>query len=137
MNVIIKRIAAVILMVAFFLPLSQCRAPTPPTNDAQELKMEVTYAYSAYQWPGAESFAAFFAFFWPVMFSFLGRVKSKLLINSIELLLCVGTGFMLFALTYMGSLLLGAYVAIALLVVYSLATANQIRKRLSGHALQN
>ncbi len=133
MNTIIKRIASVILIVAFFMPLSQCSVSTPPTNDPQESKMEITYAYSAYQWPSAWSIVALLAFFWPFLFSFYWHGKSKMIINIIELLLCVGTGFMLFTLTYMGGLLMGAYIAIASLTVYSLATANQMRKRLSWH----
>jgi hypothetical protein len=129
MNSLAKRIAAIILLVSFFLPLSQCSVTPPPRQEHQEVKNEVIYAYSAYEWPSFGGFAALAAFVWPMWFAFRKSKSPKMLLNSLELLLCASTVYMLAALTYLGSWLYGAYLAAVAIGVYLLATFHQIIKR--------
>ncbi len=133
MHKYIKRIAAITLLCAFFLPLSQCTVSTSPGVETQQVSTEVTYVYSAYKWPSLGSFMALIAFFWPLGSFLKSGGSASVMINSVELLLCAGTGFMLFALINIGSLLVGAYVAIASVTTYALATILQMTTLLSNN----
>lgn len=134
MNNLAKRIAAITLVISFFLPLSQCSVTPPPEKEHQEVKSEVVYAYSAYEWPSLGSFATLAAFVWPLWFAFKGNKSPKMLVSGLELLLCTGTGFMLVALTYVGSWLFGAYIAVLAICTYFLATVSQILMQLRSNA---
>jgi hypothetical protein len=72
MNIIllIKRLAALLLAVCFFLPLSQCEpkldAPSQAVQShAAPQTPHVSYAYEAYVWPSMGSVITFALFFWP------------------------------------------------------------------------
>ena len=135
MSNLAKRIAALTLVISFFLPLSQCSVVPPAGQEHQDVKSEVVYAYSAYRWPSFGSFAAVAAFVWPLLFAFRGNTSTKILISGLELLLCAGTGFMLAALTYVGSWLFGAYLAALAICTYFLATVSHIFMQLSNNAV--
>ena len=137
---IIKRIAAIFLLVAFFLPLSQCTITMPNAETkAIEKKTHVIYAYTAYEWPSVQSLATYAAFIWPLTFGIASLVwpslNQKWMIGVLEMLLCVGSGFTLFGLSFLGSLQYGGYIAWGAIGIYFITTsvefATRIRKKWS------
>jgi len=134
-TVVIKRVAALFLLVAFFLPLSQCTVEVPTSETrAIERQVIVTYAYSRDKWPSVDALAIYVTFLWPLLFAVASlispSVSGKLAIGIVEILLCVGSGFMLFTLTYIGMLKYGAYVAMGSIGVYFIATSVQLVARM-------
>jgi hypothetical protein len=129
--VVIKRIAALCLLVSFFLPLSQCSLATvaefpQPVRELQSQPGKgviVTYAYSAYSWKGWQRPAAYAAFLWPVLLSIVLTVWPALrsrgrTIAALELLLCLGSAWMVLGLTMLGEMRYGGYIAWTALLVY-------------------
>jgi len=92
--------------------------------------VEITYAYTAYDWPSLESALAVFAFTWPLLFVFGSLLKPGLnqafYINVIELFLCLGSVAMITAITYFDELMSGVYLAALSLMLYSAASILKI-----------
>ena len=133
-TIAIKRLAAIFLLVAFFLPLSQCTVEERnPETKATELKVIVNYAYSGNGWPSADTLPTYAAFLWPLALSLASLVwpslNQKWTIGVLELLLCAGSGFMLFALTYFGTLRYGVYVAGGSIGLYFVTTSVELVAR--------
>jgi hypothetical protein len=128
----LKRLAAVGLLIAFFLPLSQCSTPEqnisekPSTQSAQAAKVAqsngITYAARTDKDDILLTLINGFAFFWPVLFTLLAflrpEVEQSLSIRLSEILLCLGSAFILLRLTSFGTLLAGGYLAWCALGVY-------------------
>ena len=132
-TIAIKRLAAIFLLVAFFLPLSQCTVAERPETKTTELEVIVTYAYSAHKWPSVNALATYAAFLWPLTLSIASlvwpRLNQKWTIGIIELLLCAGSAFILFGLTYFGALRYGAYVAGGSIGLYFITTSVELAAR--------
>ncbi len=126
MDILAKRIAAVLLAISFFLPLAKCSAPVPPAGEVQEKVVEVTYAYSEYEWPSIEAFLAVLAFSWPLVFAILWPGKGRIRIRITEVMLCAGSGWLVFGLLWLRDLLIGGVVAVIALAVYAIATLYQL-----------
>nr|WP_314858457.1 hypothetical protein [uncultured Undibacterium sp.] len=130
--IFLKRLAAVGLLVAFFLPLSQCSTPEnnisekPPTQSTQAVKVAqgdgIIYATRADKDDTLLTMTNGFAFFWPVLFTLLAflrpEVEQSLSIRLSEILLCLGSAFILLRLTTFGTLLPGGYLGWSALGIY-------------------
>jgi hypothetical protein len=131
----LKHLTAVGLLVAFFLPLSQCTTPEQnisersPTQSAQATKSAnvaqsdgIIYAARADKDDTLLTLTNGFAFFWPVLFTLLAflrpEVEQSLPIRLSEILLCLGSAFILLRLTSFGTLLAGGYLAWCALGAY-------------------
>ena len=130
MIVTLKRTAAVLILATLFMPLSKCTLTPPPEEKHQKPTVTISYAYSGYKWPSLGIVAAVFAFVWPLLFSIFGNVERKALIritiNIVELLLCLGSGFMILMITLGGELLYGAYIAVIAFTTYFVTTLIQL-----------
>ncbi len=143
----VKRIAAILLMICFVLPLSQCEKSgkveaspasatgTAAANRVPDRHYEVTYAYRNVS-PGKpfESAITIATFFWPLAF-FLLRLKPwgprvAVTMSLAELLLCAGSAYIVYGLVLFGELLWGGYLAYLALAVYFTAALSEILLRL-------
>lgn len=135
--VVLKRVAALCLLISLFLPISQCTYAPNLEDQNQNPQVLVKYPYSAYSWPSIERVATYAAFLWPMVFSIAGavwpRARERLALGVLEFLFCIGSAWMLFVLTALGELKYGGYVAIGSLSAYFGATliglVNDIRER--------
>ena len=120
-----KRISAVVLLLAFFMPLSECSGPIEE-NSNKPPEIIVKYAYSQDTEAPLALVANIAAFFWPilivVLLTFKKALNSSLLLKCIELLFCLGTGYMLVVLNIFGKPLYGSYVAAIATSVYGILT---------------
>lgn len=125
----IKCISAVVLLLAFFMPLSQCSGPIEENSDKPP-EIIVKYAYSVDTMSPLALVANIGAFFWPilmvVLLTFKRALSSSLLIKFIELLFCFGTGYMLVVLNIFGKPLYGSYVAALAISIYGILTLYEI-----------
>ncbi len=102
MTIKIKRWAAIFMLLAFFLPLVQLTRCTtfrlPDGTTVDEEHIVDIYAYSD-KWGLIERALLYTAFLWPLIFSVTSLIwpglNQKSFINVLELLLCVGSGFIL------------------------------------------
>lgn len=118
--VAIKRIAALCLLISFFLPLSQCTWQGARDEAPQVV---VIYAYSAYSWPSLGRASVYAAFFWPAALSIAVLVWPALrrrgrTVAALELLFTLGSAWMVFVLAPLGSLRYGGYLAWGAVAVY-------------------
>jgi len=121
----IKRIAALVLAVSFFLPLSQCSDKREGAPQSHVQVYEIT-AFTAYKWPSFGSTIAVFLFFWPIalcsleslgLAGFLAQHKLK-----VELVLTFLTLAGVVWLTLWGkSIRYGAFVAVGSILAYAAA----------------
>lgn len=132
----LKRLAAFGLLIAFFLPLSQCSLQEKNTSEksltqtVQAAKMAqndgIIYANRADKDGTLFTLANGFAFFWPSLFVLLtfsnSRIEQNLAVRLCEILLCLGSAVILLRLTSFGTLLVGAYLAWSSLGIYSTIT---------------
>lgn len=131
----LKSLAAVGLLIAFFLPLSQCttpekniseKLPTQSARAAQATKVAqsdgIIYAARADKDDTLLTLTNGFAFFWPALFTLLvflrPEVEQSLLVRLSEILLCLGSAFILLRLTSLGTLLAGGYLGWSALGIY-------------------
>lgn len=128
---IVKKIAAVFLLAALFLPLSQCTV-TKPIPGTHEVKQETitTYAYPSKEWLSVDAIAVYVAFLWPAIFvmtSFMWpALNKKAIVGVLELLLCFGSGYVLLLFTFGKSLLYGGYIAWVAIGTYCITTCIQV-----------
>lgn len=137
---IVKRIAAVCLLLAFVLPLSQCsqrqsngstQLPSLSTQAASPSSLSasaphdssLTYAYRADPNDTFFTLANYFAFIWPAIFASClfvrPQLEQRLALRLIELVLCLVSALIILRLTGFGSLLFGGYLAWSALGLYS------------------
>ncbi|MFZ6800452.1 hypothetical protein [Undibacterium sp. Di24W] len=128
----LKRLAALGLLIAFFLPLSQCSTPEqniskdPPTQSNQNAKVRqsdgIVFAARMDKDDALLTLTNGVAFFWPVLFTLLAffrpEVEQSLSIRLSEILLCLGSAFILLRLTSFGTLLPGGYLGWSALGIY-------------------
>lgn len=127
----LKRLTAVLMLIAFFLPMSHCAVePTTTDSNVIEQKVAVTYAYSANEWPSLEAVATYGAFIWPLALIATGllwrRAENKWVIPLLEILLSAGSAYILLMLTIFREPLYGWYIASISLGVYFIATLTEL-----------
>jgi hypothetical protein len=145
----IKRVAAILIMICFMLPLSRCnrneiiddpRTASAEANGRQEKRApdpanEDRYAYQRISADNLdESAATLAAFFWPVIFLLLSlktlKFRGAIAANLGELLLSAASAYMVFGITFFGDLRYGGYLAYFSIAAYFLATLAQIFLRI-------
>jgi hypothetical protein len=149
----IKRVAALILFAAFFLPLSQCTVKESITTDesagiassssavvastvlpSPKEERKVQYAYSAYTFSEAGAFATYIAFLWPSLLElaalFFPGLKRSWRIAMFEMVFCLGSAYMVFTLTMFGVLMYGGYLAWGAICSYFLTTFVELYMRI-------
>ncbi|MHA1544733.1 MAG: hypothetical protein ACTSU8_06315, partial [Alphaproteobacteria bacterium] len=128
---IIKIVGAVLLAIAFFLPLSRCAPVTLTPNEDGELvaeapEVETVYEYYyAYDNIGVEepgSFLLLVVFFWPLAFLAFERkgrnTRAKTALMFLGPPLAAGTGYLIIFISIFNELYYGTYVALAGLAGY-------------------
>jgi hypothetical protein len=136
---IIKAVAAVLLLTSFFMPLSSCRYELAkdafvrnPAGEREKPVLvkrkepDVSYAYELLDIDDYEAWLIVLAFTWPIpllLYERFGRRSSvRRSLIFLGLLLCIGSGYMVWAITFAEDLLYGAYVAFAALVCFFAAS---------------
>jgi len=130
----IKRLAAISLLVALFLPLSRCALETEdPQTKAVERTVSVTYAYTAYRAPIADALATYAAFLWPLLLATARLMwpvlNRKWSVEILEVVFCLGSAYELMRLTFFGEWLYGAYVAAVSIGVYLIGALVELAAR--------
>ncbi|GGC60254.1 hypothetical protein [Undibacterium terreum] len=134
---IIKRVAALILMLSFFLPLSQCSSKyaeqRPGTESAAGTSAQTNNvtttdisAYSVYPWPSVASIAVLLLFAWPAVLQLGLWLKPSAGTRSwmlLELpLIALTLSFIAFLCGWGQGLRYGAFIASGAAVAYGTAT---------------
>jgi uncharacterized membrane protein len=153
----LRLIAAIVLICAIFLPLSQCsrqgqgqdhdvnspqalahsRHLFPRSDDEYVYWYGISYVSTAYASPkdnGLSGAVTLIAFLWPLGFAIWSR-KSQFprfwwVFYLVESLLCAGTIYWVYALTLGGRKLYGFYVAEGAIAIYAITTVIIIVTRL-------
>ncbi len=128
----LKKIASILIMLAFFMPLSKCSTQLYQEGEEQRISETITYAYSAYEWPSIESTAVLLAFFWPLLLLLasarMSGLNNNFIINIGEILFSVGSVIIIIRATFLSELLYGAYIVLAALITYFMVTVLQMYK---------
>ncbi len=137
----LKRVAAVCLFSALFLPLTQCSPATKPEQSQQtsvqkQVKSALdtrVFASSADSDSIALTTVNIFIFIWPLLLSLLTWIRPQLdehfSLRHIEVLLSLCSFIFLYRLTAFGEPLFGAYLAWSALSAYSLITILRLLSR--------
>lgn len=130
----VKRIAAIVLLLAFFLPLSQCSVMEKQSpGKASVPSVEVTYAYATYDEEFPTPVLAYVGFLWPLGFSIAGLLRPPLMRRRgaalSEMVLCVGSGYVLYVLASWGETRYGAYVAATAIGLYFVSASADVAIR--------
>lgn len=128
---LVKRTAAAFLLIALFLPLSQCTVQTPnPDTKTIEVTTTVTYAYSANEWPSLDALETYGAFLWPFLLGvttwFWPRLNHKPTVPLLEIPLCGSLGYLLAIRLFTGTPLYGWYVATIAMAAYFFAALTEL-----------
>lgn len=140
----LKRLAAICLLAALFLPLTQCTQTTQATkreptqlNAAQSQQaapdQAQVYASTADRNSTTLTVANVLLFIWPMCFILLTWLRPQLderfYLRHLEIFLCLFSLIFLLRLTAFGTLLSGGYLAWSALLVYSLITLLRLLSR--------
>jgi hypothetical protein len=128
---ILRIIATALILCSLALPLSRCaryRAESEKTNDVtknEAVEFEYKYAKDWFVLTEWQGWLAVFSFSWPLIV-ILGRWRfRKIGVSQVtlwtEILLCLGSGYMIWALSSFGERLFGAYVALSGIALYLIA----------------
>ncbi len=125
------------MIAALFVPLSECShggkgpvTPPPPKSFVQKIfprsdaQTEYEYGITRLR-PSLNGALTLVAFGWPLALALLNRrVEGKRrawIFHLLEILLCAGTIFWIYAVTEGGTRLWGAYLVFALTILYTIA----------------
>jgi len=144
----IKLTLGILMLAALFVPLSQCSRgskenalPPPPKTGWQKIfprsDAQVEYDYGAKHLDlSLHGVLSLVAFGWPFVLALLGRrVRGKRrawILYALEILLCAGTGWWIYAVTEGGTRLWGAYFVFALVGVYGLTALRDLFESVLG-----
>ena len=133
----LKLTLGVLMIAALFVPLSQCshggktNAPPPPAKTGLQKFFPRSDAQTEYDYgatrlaPSLNGVLTLVAFGWPLVLALVGRrVRGKRrawLFYGLELLLCAGTIWWIYAITEGATRLWGACFVFALTSIYALA----------------
>ncbi len=114
----IRLLAAILLLLSCVMPLSDCSLVHHDTR--------TTYGYEyTYGFGPLWGTLTVIAYLWPLILLLLFRKRAslrvRLLLQTLELLLCVGTIYWLYNLASAGKLLYGAYVAFGAAIIFTVA----------------
>lgn len=139
--ILLKRLAAICLLAALFLPLTQCtqaskrepaRQTTTHSQAASNYQTQV-FASTADSDSIALTVANVFIFIWPLCLVFLTWLRphfdENFSLRHMEVLLCLSSFIVLYRLTAFGELLPGGYLAWGALSAYSLITVLRLLSR--------
>jgi hypothetical protein len=146
----LKLTLGVLMIAALFAPLSQCSRggksnalPPPAKTGWQKIfprsDEQTDYDYGATRLaPSLNGVLTLIAFGWPLVLAPLGRrahgKRRAWLLNGLELLLCAGTMWWIYAVTEASTRLWGAYFVFALTSAYALATLVDLFGNMRGGA---
>ncbi|CAN5269315.1 hypothetical protein BH11PSE11_BH11PSE11_28110 [soil metagenome] len=144
----LKKLAALLLMICFVLPLSRCdrnakialpdhAASGSPKATVKRPAVPDYEEKFAYQNVAKDDLAGsaltLAAFFWPLFLIAFGGVafgsRAATVINLFEMVLCAGSAYMIYGITLFGELRYGGYLAFVAVGVYSVASLAQILMR--------
>lgn len=138
----IKRLAAICLLAAFFLPLTQCTQATPRDaasssgQQSQTTPVSTTqvFASTADKNDPLTNAANVLLFVWPVCLMLLTLLRPQcdehFALRHLELALCLFSIVLLLRLTAFGNLLPGGYLAWGALSTYTLITLLRLLSRI-------
>ncbi len=117
---IAKTAAFLLLVIAFVLPLSRCS--TEGESGAEPGGYEYYWAWSHFKADSVDSWLIILAFFWPVPFIYHASIprarESRIWMLAAEVLLCVGSAYMIWADTFLNKLWVGGWLAYGALCIY-------------------
>jgi hypothetical protein len=134
---IIRYLACGLLLLSLALPISQCQnkytgleklfpAPvtdTPPT---------IYYPIDFIDFKDIGGVLMLFVFIWPVLTVLVRRrslkPRTEMVLSVLELLMCAGSGWVIFTLGSLGRMLIGGYVGLAGVCLYLCTSVVEIRK---------
>ena len=131
--------SAILLLVCFVLPLTQCtqKSDVDVSNGKIQLKdapVERTTIYHAYDYIEKEeplTLLIFLSFAWPVILllirKFIKKQNASLLFVILEILFCAGSVFIFYNLSHMGEALFGIYLTFFALIIYFCTTVMDVR----------
>ncbi len=128
----IAKIAAIILLLmAFALPLSRCSSDSDSNSSVESSKnYTYEYAWSDFNYMDISSWLILIVFFWPIPFVILEIVSKKeycgILILSIEIILALGSIYMIYLRTFLDELWYGGYLSYASLAIILIVTAIEL-----------
>ena len=144
----LKLTLGVLMIAALFVPLSQCShggkenaAPPPAKTGLQKIfprsDAQTDYDYGAMRLePSLNGVVTLVAFTWPLVLALLGRrahgKRRAWPLHVLELLLCAGTIWFIYALTEGSTRLWGAWFVFALTTAYLIAAVVDLCASLRG-----
>lgn len=149
----LKLTLGVLLIGALFVPLSKCshngKTPVAPPQSKSVIQKvfprsdeQTDYDYGAARLgPSLNGGLTLIAFAWPLALALLNkRIAGKRrawIFYTLELLLCAGTIYWVYAATVARTRLWGAYLVFALMGVYALATLLDLWRNFTGPPSRN
>jgi len=129
--ILVKRIAAAVLCVCFFLPIASCNPKAALPGEVQAGPINIA-AYSSYEWPSIGSALLTVAFFGPAALQLIilrnsaGSKTKRFAIVEI-----ISSGFCLISVTWLllwgGSVRYGAFIAYSMAGAYFYVAINELR----------
>ena len=135
---LVKQFSGLVLAITFFLPLSRCEKkigevevpPAPFVNEDStfvdshkltspipndKLNPDYNIPYEYFNIKEISSWLIFISFFWPLLFIFyfhFGKRKQLLkVLTMVEPFACIGSGYMVWAISSLGTILLAGFLA--------------------------
>lgn len=140
---LVRRLAAGILLVALFLPLSRCSEQPPEQEPDAPTTYRYYYAWTDFRAAEIGSWLIFLAFLWPLPFLVVeARERARVArtwSSAVQLPLGAGAIALIYYRTFLDQLWVGGYLAYIALGAYSLALTAElivaiVVKRRSRHA---
>lgn len=128
---ILRIIATALILCSLFLPLSRCASYRAESEEIravtknEPVQFEYTYAKDWFVLTEWQGWLALLSFSWPLIV-LLGRWRSSKIRESqvtkwLEILLCLGSGYLIWALSSFGERLFGAYLVLTGMSLYLIA----------------
>ena len=131
----IRRGAAVLLLVALFLPLSRCSHSRDDAVDpGAPRQYTYSYAWTDFDASSAGSWLIFLAFLWPVAFvarELAPARQTPAWLAAVQLALAAGAALLIYYRTFLDELWVGGYLAYIALGCYSAALIVEIGVRIA------
>lgn len=136
---IVRRLSALVLLAALFLPLSRCSQGSDAAQSAQPATYTYFYAWTDFQAGSAGSWLIFLAFLWPIPFLAHEWARkdrqAPIWLPAAQLPLAAGAILLVYYRTFLNELWIGGYLAYIALGCFTLALLTEIGIRV-GDALR-
>ena len=140
---ILRIIAMALILCSLALPLSRCERYRVESENINAVKkneaveFEYTYAKDWFVLTEWQGWLAILSFSWPLIV-ILGRWRSRKLRESqvtqwTEIILCLGSGYIIWALSSFGERLFGAYVVLSGMALYLVAAVRDTIRSVARH----